>query len=303
MKSIRVALFFGLVAGLLPGPAAFADTAIKVVVNGLPITSYDIEQRSALNELTGRPGGSKVAIDELVTEAIQRTEATRVGLTVPDGQVEAGFASIAGRVRLTPEQLVQALTARGIAPATLKSQIRAQIIWGELAQAHISRAAKVKSSDVSAALLAKGDSDKLMINQYTLQQIIFVVPKGSSEEYIAQRRREAEQFRARFAGCDKSVDTARAFKDVAIKDTGRRDSTQLNGAVGDAIKKTRAGGLTEMNLSSQGIEMIAVCKITQVASTAGARAEIENKLLLAQSEDIGKDYLKELRARAVITYK
>ena len=35
----------------------------------------------------------------------------------------------------------------------------------------------------------------------------------------------------------------------------------------------------------------------------GARSEIETKLILDQSEEIGKDYMKELRSRAVITYK
>ncbi|MFO1185038.1 MAG: SurA N-terminal domain-containing protein [Bauldia sp.] len=304
MKTPRfVLLVLCALAALSGAGPANADTVIKVIVNGLPVTSYDIEQRVALNELTGRPGGTKEATEELINEAIQRTEASRVGLTIPDAQIDAGFATIAGRVRLTPEQLTQALTGRGISPSTLKTQIRAQMIWQELAQDHIRRAAKVKSSDVSAALLAKGDNDKLTINQYTLQQIIFVLPKNPSEELISQRRRDAEQFRARFAGCDKSVDLAKSFKDVAVKDTGRRDSTQLSGALGDAIKKTRAGGLTDVSPTNQGLEMYAVCKIAQVQSTSGARAEIENRLLVAQSEDIGKDYLKELRARAVIVYK
>ena len=291
-----------LIFGVAAAPAALADTVVKVVVNGLPITSYDIDQRTALNDLTGKPGGAKAATDDLINEAIQQTEANRFGLTIPDSQVNAGFATIAERVKLTPEQLVQALGSKGISAATLKTQIRAQIIWQELAQAHIGQKAKPKNDDIINGLQAKGDTEKLMISQYTLQQVIFVIPKGSSEDYVGQRRREAEQFRQRFNGCDKSVDLAKSLRDVVVKDIGRRDTTQLSGGQGDAIKKTKAGKLTDANQTAQGLEMIAVCQIQQVASSSAARAEVENKLMLAQSDTIGKDYLKELRDKAVIKY-
>jgi len=283
-------------------PAAFAETVVKVVVNGLPITSFDIDQRTALNDLTGKPGGAKVATDELITEAIQQTEANRFGLTIPAKQVDAGFATIADRVKLTPDQLVQALGSKGIAAATLKNQIRAQIIWQQLAQAHIGQKAKPKNDDIINGLEKKAGAEKLTISQYTLQQVIFVVPKGSSEEYVGQRRREAEQFRQRFTGCDKSVDLAKSLRDVAVKDIGRRDSTQLSGAQGDVVKKTKAGKLTDPTETEQGIEMIAVCQVQQVASSSAARQEIETRLMLAQGDEIGKDYLKELRDKAVIKY-
>ena len=49
--------------------------------------------------------------------------------------------------------------------------------------------------------------------------------------------------------------------------------------------------------------MIAVCTTRDIQSTAAVRSEVEDQLLLKQSADLGKDYLKELRDRAIIEYR
>ena len=49
--------------------------------------------------------------------------------------------------------------------------------------------------------------------------------------------------------------------------------------------------------------MIAVCKKTSVDSNAAAIAQAESKLTLERNKDIGKDYMAELRKKAVIEYR
>jgi peptidyl-prolyl cis-trans isomerase SurA len=141
------------------------------------------------------------------------------------------------------------------------------------------------------------------MKEFVLQQIVFVVPESSSSGFVAQRRREAESFRQRFAGCDQSIAQARTLKAVVVKDIGRRDSSQLTGETGDEIEKTQPGKTTRPMQTDAGIELIAVCAARDVQSSAAARAEVENQLALAQNKDLGKDYLKELRDKAVIEYR
>src|SRR6185295_6070166 len=116
----------------------------------------------------------------------------------------------------------------------------------------------------------KGDPNQLTITEYTLQQIIFIVPKDSSPAVYTQRRREAEAFRQRFQGCDKSLSLAKDLRAVVVKELGRRDT----------IKKTPAGKTAPPSQSDEGIEVIAVCATRDVQSSSGARADVTNDFYL-----------------------
>lgn len=280
-----------------------SNKSIPILVNDEPITSYDIAQRVRLMRLGGAKGGTKEAADELVDEVLQLLEAQRRGVSVADGQVESAFASIAGNLKMTPAQLTAALKGQGIEAASLKKRFRAQIAWQQLVQMRTQMKASVKAEDITAALLEKGDPNSLKTTEYVLQQIVFVVPSGSSPNLYQQRRREAEAFRQRYQGCDQALSQAKQLRGVVVKDIGRRDASQLQGPQGEAIEKTAAGKTAPPSQIEQGIEVIAVCSTRDVQSTAVARAEIENQLYLKQAGDLGKDYLKELRDRAIIEYR
>ena len=82
--------------------AVRADSTIKVLVNDLPITSYDIAQRASLMALAGEKGGEKVALDQLIDEAVEMSEAKKRGFVASDARVASAYTSIAGNMKLTP---------------------------------------------------------------------------------------------------------------------------------------------------------------------------------------------------------
>ncbi len=284
--------------GHLPG-----DTSIPVLANDQPITRYDINQRAALMQIGGMKGGTKAATDELIDETLKMYEAAKRGVSVPQARVDAAYASIAKHLKLTPDGLTKALASRGIAAASLKKRLRAQMTWAELVRAKAQATAQVTNADVTSAMMAKGNSDIATSTEYTLQQIVFVVPPGSPNALYVQRRHEAEAFRTRFAGCDNSLHQASALRGVVVKDIGRRMASELVGPQGEAIKKTPVGRTAPPFQSDSGIEVIAVCSTRDIQSTALARAQVESELMQKQSEGLGKDYLKELRDRAIIEYR
>jgi peptidyl-prolyl cis-trans isomerase SurA len=279
------------------------DSSIAVLVNEDPITDYDISQREKLMRLGGAKTSTKIATDELIDETLEMYEGRKRGYKAPEAQVDGAFASIAQSLKMTPAQLTKALASRGVDAATLKQRVRAQITWQYLVQRRTQLKAQVKSQDVANAILAKGNPTDMTLNEYMLQQIVFIVPQGSSPALYAQRRREAEAFRQRFQGCDNSLAQAQKLRGVVVKDIGRRDATQLNGAEGEDIKKTTAGNTAPPYQMSEGIELIAVCSVKQVQSQAAARAEVTNELYGKQAKDLGKDYLDELRKAAIIEYR
>jgi peptidyl-prolyl cis-trans isomerase SurA len=296
-----IAALIGLV--FLSPQAVLAQSSIKVLVNDQPITSYDISQRSKLMRLAGVKGGEKAAIDELIDETLETYEGLKRGVKISDRRVDAAFSSIAEGLKMSPTQFTQALNSEGIESTSLKKRLRAQLVWQALVQARMQAGAAVKGSDVVAALASEGGVEGQTMTEVVLQQIIFVVPSGASAAQYAQRRREAVAFRQRFAGCDKSIEQAKQLRGVVVKDVGRRDSSQLQGAGGEAIKNTPAGRTVEPAQTDQGIELIAVCSKRDFQSNAAARVEVENKLFLEQNKDLGKDYLDELRKRAIIEYR
>jgi peptidyl-prolyl cis-trans isomerase SurA len=205
--------------------------------------------------------------------------------------------------KLSPQQLTQELGRIGINADSIKRWIRAQMTWRELVQAKVRHEGQVKSQDIMSAMLEKGDPNSITQTEYRLQQIIFVVPGGSSSNYVAQRRREAEAFRLRFPGCENSLAQATTLRDVVVRDLGRRESSELRGAQGEEIQSTEVGKAIRPFQSDKGIELIAICGKRDFQSDSAVRAEIETQLKLEQAKGLGEDYLKELRDKAIIQYR
>lgn len=299
---LAIALFPALLA--LPTGSASAQTVIKVVANGIAITSYDIAQRTRLKQIANEKGGSKAATDELIDEAVQLYEAKQRGVQISDTDVNNAFNGIAKQVKLSPTQFVQALSQQGVNASTLKSRLRAQMAWHALVQARMQRAAAFGTKEVEDQLAKAGKpTEDTTTTEFILKQILFVVPKGSSAGYIAQRRREAEALRIRFTGCEKAVAQTSGLRDVAVRDLGRRNSAEMTGAQGTAIKVTPVGKATAPNTTDQGVELIAVCAKKQIQGQSAARQAVEDKLSQKQGEQVASDYLKELKGKAVIEYR
>src|SRR5579872_249187 len=197
-------------------PPVAADSSIRVLVDDQAITSFDIAQRAKLMALAHEKGGPKDAMEQLIDEVVEVADAKKHGLVLSDKRVDDAYARIGQNMKMTPDELTKALATQGIVPDTLKRRIRAQITWTQLVQAKQRAEPGIKSSDITKAMFtdSKPDKDKLKSTEFTLQTILFVVPKGSSAGYVAERQREAESYRLRFAGCDKSIDQAKGLKDV-----------------------------------------------------------------------------------------
>lgn len=271
--------------------------SIAVVVNGQPILTSEVTARSALQRL----GGGKVeksAQEELIEEKLKLAEVKRYNMVPSDAQVDAAFASIAERTKLPTDQFIKAIGQRGVSPQTLKDRLRAEIGWAQFVRRKY--AALNANRDVTAAMSARGAALSNKATQYTLRQVVFVMPKTASAAQTAQRRSEAVAARGRFPGCDGAVQFASQLRDVAVKEPTVRSSAQLGKDLSDILAKTKLGGLTEPQRGDQGWEMIAVCSRKDIADDNALRAQVMeesgSKELQAQAEK----YLAQLRSRAII---
>lgn len=280
-------------------PAAASE--IKYVVNGSPITSYDIQRRAAFLKLQHRTGNlNKLAADEMVEQTLRVAEVNRLGIKVPDQQVEEAFKRFAGSNKMAPAQLTQVLEQAGVTAGHFKDFIRTQMSWNQALSARFnSQGGSMSEQDVVQRMLQKGGS-KPSATEYMLQQVIFVVP-AKERGQIAKRKRDAEAMRARFNGCATTREFAKGLIDVTVRDLGRVLAPELPPEWADQIKKTRTGGATGVRETDRGVEFIGVCSSREVSDDQVAKMVFQSEGNKDQQADqLNKTYIEELKARAKI---
>jgi peptidyl-prolyl cis-trans isomerase SurA len=268
---------------------------VVVIVNGEPITALDIEQRSKLTQLSSQKAPSrKEVIDDLINEKLKIREAKKFGLEASTEEVDNAFASMASRMRATPEQLTQHLAKSGVNVTTLKSRIRADIVWPQIVRGRYQSSLQVAEKDILTAMDAKGD--EATGYDYTLRPILFLVPAGSPAAFIDGRKREAEALRARFQGCEDGIAFARALKDVAVRDQIVRSSADIPPELRKVLEGIEVGRLTAPEATKLGIEMFAICSKKESAAdnTLGKRKAKES-IMQERFEQRSRQYLREIR--------
>jgi len=294
------------IAGFLANSPAAAQTAIKVLVNEQPITTYDIRNRTGLLRLTtqGRAGRTQ-AIEELIDERLKMQEAARQRISVSDGQIDRAFGQIASRAKLTPAKLSQALRQSGVNPQSLKDRLRAEIAWSQIVRARFKATVKITERDVAEALAGKETADgaETGVSQFDLQPIIFVIPAKASKGYIDQRRREAEAFRSQFTGCDQALDQAKKLRGVVVKPKIRRTAENLQGPAGESVAETVVGKATRPEKVAQGFQLLGVCAKRDLAGQTMAAEDVRDKLSNERGSRMARGFLRVLRSNAIIDYR
>jgi peptidyl-prolyl cis-trans isomerase SurA len=308
IAGLRQAAYLCIAAGwlglALSSPAA-AQSAIKALVNDQPITTYDVRNRARFLQLTtqGR-AGEKQALEELIDERLKEQEARRLNVGISVSAIEEAFAGIASRANLTPAQLEQALQQEGVNPETLKSRIRAELAWAEVVRARFRATVQITDQDVADALAGRPEAQQApALQEYDVQPIIFVVPEKASQAYQAQRKREADAFRSRFASCDQSLEQAKGLRDVVVRPTVRREESQLDRATAETLAKTPVGGTTPVEQIEQGFQLLAVCAKRGLEGQTRGSQEARTELLNERGQLTARRYIRDLRSDAVIEYR
>jgi peptidyl-prolyl cis-trans isomerase SurA len=181
------AVIMGAVLTIAAAMPALAQN-VRVTVNGTPITDMQVAQRVKLFALEGNNGGQKGATDQLIDEAIQMTEAKRLGITVSNAQVDDAFLQIARNLNVSQERLAQMLQQGGINMDTLKDRLRAAIAWNGVTEAAIMP--QVQISDLDLDQQAAGQLQAYQNFDYILKEIILSAraPATAPARPIATRR-------------------------------------------------------------------------------------------------------------------
>jgi peptidyl-prolyl cis-trans isomerase SurA len=290
-----------LIGGAVPSHAQ----NIVLMVNGEPITDFDIEQRSKLDVLTTQKQSSRQeVINELIDDKIKVKEGKKYGVDPGISDIDQSYAGMAARMRLSSDQLTKTLEAKGVRPETLKNRMRAEMVWTSLVRGRYKERLQVGERDVAAAVQAQ-TGEKLQIEgfEYKMQPIVLVVPRGSPQASIEQRQKEAETYRSRVTSCDEANSLFRSTPNAAIRDSVTKTTADLPEALRKVLDDTPVGHLTPPEVTKQGIEMVVLCGRKPTMIDTPKKREIREKMYAEKYEKTSNSYLQEIRKAAMIEYR
>jgi peptidyl-prolyl cis-trans isomerase SurA len=300
-------LLLGCVAALIligGAPPSYAQT-VAVMVNGEPITDYDIEQRSKLDLIsTHKPPARQDVINELIDEKVKIREAKKFGVDPSSSDIEQSYAQMSSRMRITPDQLTKSLETQGIRPDTLKNRIKADMVWTSLVRGRYKESLQIGEKDVADVAKSEGDdAQQTDAFEYKMQPIVLIVPRGSPPAAIETRQKEAEALRTRVQTCDEANALFKTMQNAAIRDTVTKTSADIPQVLRELLDKTPVGHLTPPEVTKQGVEMVALCARNPTKIDTPKKKEIRDKMFVQKYEAKSKSYLQEVRRAAMIEYR
>jgi peptidyl-prolyl cis-trans isomerase SurA len=283
-----------------------AHAQVVVMVNGEPITNYDIEQRGKLITLSShKPADRQQVIEELIDEKVKLREGKKFGIDPSAADVDQSYAAMATRMRITADQLTKSLESQGIRPDTLKARTKADMVWTNLVRGRYKESLQVGEKDVAAALQEKGGDEKADTQsfEYKMQPIVLVVPRGSAQDAVDTRRKEAEALRARVQSCAEANALFKSMQNAAIREPVVKTSADIPPSLREVLDSTPVGHLTPPEQTKQGVEMVALCARDPTTVDTPKKKEIREKMFAEKYEAKSKSYLQDVRRAAMIEYR
>lgn len=296
---LLLAIAAGLVLTGLPAPSRAQN--IVVMVNGDPITDFDIDQRSKLDQLTTQKTPARQdVINELIEDKIKLKEGKKYGVDPGVSDINQSYEGMAQRMRISPDQLTKSLEVKGVRPETLKGRMKAEMVWTSLVRGRYKEKLMVGEKDVAQAV-----GDKLQIDgtEYKMQPIVLIVPRGSAPAFQETRMKEAEQYRARVGSCEEANSLFRSTPNATIRDTVTKTTADLPEALRKVLDDTPIGHLTAPEVTKAGIEMVVLCARKPTMIDTPKKREIREQMYQQKYEKTQKTYLEELRKAAMIEYR
>ncbi len=286
-------------AAISTAPAHAAD--VRYIVNKQPITSIDIQRRTALLRLMQRKGNLRsIAAEEMVDQVLREQEVQRLRIEISNAQVDQAYERFASSNNMGVRQMDGILAQSGVTKNHFKGFIRSQMGWGQALQA---RAQSQGRNAENAIREMMRDGNKPSATEYILQQVILVVPERERRSIMGRRKREAQTLRGQMTSCDTSRAVAKTMLDVTVRDLGRVLEPELPPEWKKPVLAAGNSGATSSRETERGVEFLLIC------STRTATDDKVAQLLYQQEQaenggnvqdELSKPYTAELRERAQI---
>ncbi len=247
-------------------PAAQDATYIEriaAVVNDDVITTSQLEGRLRLALLAANLEPTEEnqrrllpqVLRGLIDEELRRQEVDRYDISVPDDEVEATLAGIAGQNNMSIDQFGAVLARNGVPLSTLRDQVRIALAWRALVRQRVNPAINISEEEIDQ-VLSRMEANRGR-PEYLLAEVFLAVDEPAQEaevrafaEELVQEIRRGAPFSA----------VARQFSQGAGAaqggDMGWVMSGQLEPAIDNALADMQPGQLSDPIRTASGYHIV-----------------------------------------------
>ena len=275
---MRKILAFVLLALFIAAPrAAPAQDSLRIaaVVNDDVISQLDlaVRERMVMNgsHLPDTPEArSRLApqvLRGLIDERLKMQEAQRLGIKIPDRDVDQQIKVIAGENKMSPADFEAALQQNGILIDSLRTQIRAELAWVRVIQRRLRPSVTISDEQIDEAMAEL----KATANQpeYLLAEIFLSVDSPAQESEVRQSAERLVDQVHQGAGFSA---VARQFSQSSTAagggDLGWVRLGQLDRALDAVLPTLKKGDISQPIRSLGGFHIIYLRDVRQGNSTA-----------------------------------
>jgi peptidyl-prolyl cis-trans isomerase SurA len=250
-----------------PSSQPVAADRIVAVVNDEVITHHELSSRldSALGQLqrqgTALPPREvleKQMLERLVIDKVQLQFAREVGLRVDDAQLDQALQRIATNNKLTLAEFRVALEKDGIAFATFREEIRAEMTIARLREREVDSRIFISEGEIDNYLA--GEAGQAGGEEYQMAHILLRAPESASPEQIQQLRAKSDQIVERLRQGENFAQLAAAYSDAPDGlrggDLGWRSLNRLPTMFAEVAAKLQVGEVSPVMRSSNGFHLV-----------------------------------------------
>ena len=243
----------------------------------------------------------KKALEELIEERLKLQEAKRLGISIDESQVDEIIQNIAQRNNQTPQQFAQNLKRMGADIESMRARFRATLAWNAVVRRRFSAQVAVSQAEIDRMVSSAsgGGQDQVELR---LHRITLPIEGSLNQKTMAQRLDQAERIWRSFKGCNTTAAVAQS-QGAKFEDLGMRKPSSVPEPTRSLLLEAKDGQMVPPNMSSQGVELYAVCGRKVTRGDDKVREQVAQELQQKEFEVLAQRHLRDLRQDAHIEYR
>jgi len=320
MKNLRQIIFAVALTGtLVLGGSVRAETVDRVVavVNAEPITLYQLDKAMSQNidqlkKIAGRlekqdkfKDMRSLALKRIIDETLLNQELKKRKIEVSDEDVQKAIGNVLDRNKITQDQLIKELQAKGTSWAEYQVQLKEQIKRIKFMGQVIAPRVKVTDADLDEFFAKNQDKFAHYQSVEMAQIIVPLKPDASDGELVSANQLAQEIIKKVKDGSDfeelgkkYSVNSQTAEKQVY-------PVAQLAPQIAAILSDLGAGGVSEPVRSTLGLHIIKLYKRKTLAGEEFKviREQVREKVFEYKMDEEMQEYIDNLKDSSFIDIK
>jgi peptidyl-prolyl cis-trans isomerase SurA len=303
--------------------ARAADQGVVATVNDIPITSFDIDQRLRLLEILGRKeegnDARRKVLHMMIDELIKIAEGVKYKVNATDKEIDAQMGRVAKGLNTDAAGLRAKLQSQGIALASLKQYVAAQISFARILGGKYQFKVKVEPAEVDRKFAeVKQDLEQKVsaimndprmksVQVYTILEIDLPV-EGDDMMLLQARAVEGAQLVKNFKGCSSVRAAASGIFNVRIGKQIDAVAAKIPKPMKQALDKVGPGKAMGPARGPKGIQVIGFCGKRSIQPpkpkySLPTREQVEAAVSNEKFNAAEEKYMKIIRKNHLTEYK